>query len=153
TDTSFDGLVTTVQRLSPVMSGHAIYETTTRLADGSGSYSWVRTTTPWPLLPTNGITPAYASHTIDANGVDTWTWNENTGSGTNSTIRIDAATEKRYLEIAARLYDTAFDRDMYESERQFLAKYIVNGSLNTTQLANDLLNSVEFRARYPEMQG
>jgi hypothetical protein len=133
TTISFDGRTTTVRRSDGVV------ETTTRLADASGSYSWVRTAADHTLS-------GYASHTIEAAGVDTWTWNEHptvAGSPTpNSAIRIDLATKTKYLDIAARLYDTAFDRDRFISKREFLAKYIVDGVLNTTALANDLIGGM-----------
>src|SRR5262249_925426 len=91
--TSFDGYTTTLQRSTGVT------ETTTVVADSSGSYSWART-------GANGSLTGYASHTIDAAGIDAWTWNENPSANANATIRIDLATETKYLDIAKRLYDT-----------------------------------------------
>jgi len=131
----FDGHTTTVQRSTGVT------ETTTVVADSSGSYSWVRTGAG------NSLTGC-ASHTIDAAGVDTWTWNENPSVNANATIRIDLATEARYLDIAKRLYDTVFDRDMFTSEKELLAKYVTNGALNAAPLANDLISSTEFSQKY-----
>ena len=151
---SFDGRTTTILKSGAILRSDSITETTTVAADGSGSYSWVQ-------VRFDNTTTGYASHVIDAAGVDTWTWSEEPtgvtppvgdGGGTiaipYASIRIDLATETRYLEIANRLYDTAFDRDMFRDEREFLAKYIGNGVFNTTALANDLMNSVEFSQRY-----
>src|SRR5262249_23406636 len=118
-----------------------VTETTTVVADSSGSYSWVRT-------GANGSLTGYASHTIDAAGIDAWTWNENPSANANATIRIDLATETKYLDIAKRLYDTALDRDMFTSEKELLAKYVTNGALNPAQLANDLMSSTEFSQKY-----
>jgi hypothetical protein len=123
TTVSFDGLTT----ISQPNDGPT--ETITRTADGSGSYSY-------------SDDQSSTSHMVDAAGIDTWTWSE---SGIPSAaIHIDLATEQRYLDVAARLYDTAFDRGMWNKEKEFLAKYIVNGALDTTQLANDLIGSEEF---------
>ena len=151
---SFDGRTTTILKSGAILRSDSITETTTVAADGSGSYSWVQ-------VQFDNTSTGYASHVIDAAGVDTWTWSEEPtgvtppvghGGGTiaipYASIRIDLATETRYLEIANRLYDTAFDRDMFRDEREFLAKYIGNGVFNTTALANDLMNSVEFSQRY-----
>ena len=122
------------------------------------------------------VETGFAAHNIDATGTDTWQWSEApyhfvpTGQTTTLTVngiqfpvgiyayaanpssfytvKIDLATEAKDVAIAARLYDTALDRDMTQSEHQFLAKYISNGTLNTTQLATDLMASTEFNQKY-----
>ena len=163
TSTSFDGRVTAMQR------NNGIAETTVVVPDSNGSYSWTQTAPandPFVLAPT--IISQYAEHTIDANNIDTWIWNENPtsyvsgvaygvtyripyyDSGRNHTITIDLATESKDLDIAKRLYDTAFDRDMSSTETQFLAKYITSGSgaLDTGTLATALMATAEFSQKY-----
>ena len=131
---SLDGLKRTFSR------SDGLSETTTWLSDSSGSYSWVRTV--------SGQVVAYSSHTIDAAGVDAWVWNEDPSSASNATVRIDVATEAYFVAMAERLYDTAFDRDLFMGDRELLAKYIVDGGLNLTQLATDLAASIEYSQRY-----
>src|SRR5262249_11328065 len=142
TTESFDGHKTNV-KMGPCMRGAPA-----RLPDASGGYSGIRSIQPTPSGSTVVTRPAYASHTVDASGIDLWIWNEDTASHFDSAIQIDLATEGTLVDLAARLYDTVFDREMFTSERQFLAKYIVNGTLNSTQLVNDLMNSAEFTQRY-----
>lgn len=131
--TSFDGRTTTLS------SSSGITQTTVTMPDSSGSYSWSST-------DSYGNSLGSSSHTIDANGVDKYSYTNQYASGT---IRVDVATEQEDLAIFGRVYDTAFDRDMTQDEKETFGRYInSNGSLNTTQLANDLIGSTEFSSRY-----
>jgi trimeric autotransporter adhesin len=115
--------------------------------DSNGSYAWYVSSPDSyaiSLLGLNsGYLGAYASHSIDANGIDNWVWNETptstfslngytfstyNGGGAKS-ISIDVASERKFEAMAERMYDTLLNRDMTESEKQFLADYItVSGS-------------------------
>ncbi|WP_400771523.1 beta strand repeat-containing protein [Methylosinus sporium] len=131
--TSFDGRTTTLS-----LSSH-ITQTTVAMPDSSGSYSWRST-------DSNGYVLGSSSHTIDASGVDIYSYSNQNGSGT---IRVDVATEQEDLSIIQRIYDTAFDRDMTQDEKETFGRYVNgNGSLNTSQLASDLIGSTEFSTRY-----
>ena len=63
-------------------------------------------------------------------------------------IRIDVASEAKYMEIAERAYDTVFDREMIQSERELLAAYISENGFDENGLTNDLLTSTEFSLKY-----
>ena len=134
TATSFNGLTTTTTTSS------GITETTTMLGDSSGSYSWSST-------DASGNSLGYSSHTIDANGIDTYVYSGPNGSGT---IKIAETTEQQYLSMAENIYDTVFGRAMTTDEQQLIGQYINSSSdeLNVTQLVTDLLNASEFSTRY-----
>ena len=51
--------------------------------------------------------------------------------------------------MARRIYDTVLDRSMSQSDVQMLAGYIsAGGVLDATELANDLMASIEFNTKY-----
>lgn len=157
--TNFDGRVTTIS------TSGGLLETILREPDASGSYFWTLadTTVAHPssnqLGLVNDFLKGYSSHTIDANGIDTWVWNESPTKVVSSTwqydstaaksIKIDVATEQNYVAMAQRLYDTALDRNMTTKETQFLADYITStGVFDKARLATDLVNSDYFTAKY-----
>src|SRR5262249_304339 len=103
-----------------------------------------------------------STHTVDANGVDSFSWGLNqrptptsawlTDSGS---IRIDTATEAKDLDIVKRLYATIFDPDPQPWELQTSAywvhrtqtilqkswaAYVTPTGFNTAQMATDLMN-------------
>ncbi|QGM97490.1 DUF4214 domain-containing protein [Methylocystis parvus] len=134
TTTSFDGLTTTMTTSAGVTQRRA------ELGDGTGSYSWNST-------DSHGNSLASSSHTIDENKIDAYVYSSQNSSGT---IRIETDALQQYLSKAERLYDAAFDRDMFVDERELIGKYI-NSSTNAfdaNQLANDLMNATEFSTRY-----
>jgi hypothetical protein len=120
-------------------------ENTYFVPGANGSYVWNKATS--TIVQT-------ATHTIDLGGVDNWVWLNQTATAYASnpvykTLRIDLVTEKKLIDMARRVYDTALDRTMAQSEVQMLAEYISsNGILNTTQLATDLMASAEFTSKY-----
>jgi hypothetical protein len=114
------------------------------IPDANGSYLWQKFTS---------TTAQTSTHTIDSNGVDNWVWaNQSLSSYENGptfhTTQIDLATENADIDMARRIYDTALDRGMQNSEVQTLAQYISNGVLNTTNLANALTATTEFKQKY-----
>ena len=147
-----DGSLKTEFEQDTTPDGGAIYsglssnpgptETTYFIENSNGSYLWQQLTdTRWQT----------ATHTIDLAGVDHWDWGDQAPTSAAMTIRtivIDLESEKRAIETARRLYDTAFDRTMQQSEIQLLAAYITNGVVDTTKLANDLMATTEFTTKY-----
>ncbi|MGJ0532790.1 beta strand repeat-containing protein [Methylocystis sp.] len=136
--------------------------------NSNGSYAWYVTSPDSYSINLLGLSSgylgAYASHSIDENGIDTWVWNESptssfslygytfstyNGAGANS-ITIDIASEQKFVAMAERMYDTLLNRDMTESERQFLADYITTSGagaefdLNT--LAADIMTNKTYLA-------
>ncbi len=134
TTTSFDGLTTTMN------TSAGITQNRTELGDGTGSYNW-------SSKDSYGTTIGSSSHTIDENKIDTYAYSSSNASGT---IRIESDALNQYLDLAERLYDSAFDRDMLIDEKELIGKYINSSTnaLNSTQLANDLMNATEFSTRY-----
>ena len=120
-------------------------ENTYFIPGSNGSYLWNKFTS--TIAQT-------ATHTIDSGGVDHWVWANQTAAAYAAnpvfkTLRIDLVTEKKLIDMARRVYDTALDRTMAQSEVQMLAGYIsANGVLDTTKLANDLMASTEFKNKY-----
>lgn len=131
-----------------------VLDTSTIFVGANGSNQWVRTI--------SGTEVANATHVVDSNGVETWTWNiVNTTLWAQSSsmpivaasgsIQIDAATRDLYVERANEIYSAALSRDMGADEREVLAQYITNGVLNETQLASHIVASAEFTSQYGTM--
>ncbi len=113
------------------------------MPNANGSYEWYN-------YPWNSSVWQSATHTIDLNGVDNWVWmdqQDNQAAVYHTTV-IDLASEQKAVDIARRLYDTAFDRSMQVGEVQLLAENITNGVLDTTALANKVIASTEFTQKY-----
>jgi Ca2+-binding RTX toxin-like protein len=108
-------------------------ETTTYATNSMGSYAWVSS---------DGAT---STHVYDAVGIDTWTV---VSGGITTTSMLDKASVAEFEAIAKRIFDTTLDREMYDSERETLGKYVVNGGLNKLQLITDILASNEFTTKY-----
>ncbi|AZG75281.1 DUF4214 domain-containing protein [Methylocystis rosea] len=129
----------------------------------NGSYAWYVTSPDSYSISLLGLSSgylgAYASHSIDENGVDTWVWNESptstfslygytfstyNGGGAKS-ITIDVASEQKFVAMAERMYDTLLNRDMSESEKQFLADYITTSGagaeFDLNKLAADVMTN------------
>jgi len=128
-----------------------LVDTTTKFANGGGSYQWIRTI--------SSTVAGSSSHMIDANAIDTWSWNvsnsvlwtQSTGDAivsASGSVQIDLSTEKKFLGMAAGLYGVVYGREMTDDEQEFLGQYVQNGNLNTTLLATNLLASSEFTTRY-----
>jgi trimeric autotransporter adhesin len=133
---SADGLNTTL------MTSNGITDSTVTFANANGSYEFAQSIAAGSQAASNGATNGSASHFIDANGIDTWSWNN--GAGSSGTITIDSATEKQDVAIANMIYQAIFGRQMSEAETQYLARYISNGVLNRDELATNLLGSAEY---------
>ncbi len=117
----------------------------------NGSNQWVRTL--------GGASVASASHIIDANNVETWTWdisNPTNWASTSSmpiilasgSITIDLATKAKFITRAGLVYETALGRSMSADEEHVLAQYIQNGHLNENLLATNIIASTEFTTKY-----
>jgi Ca2+-binding RTX toxin-like protein len=148
--TSANGLVTETTMASGVGKTKAT-DTTTTFAGANGSYQWVRSVA--------GSNIGYATHLIDSNGIETWSWSitnqskwkETTADpivAASGSIKIDGATKERYIATANAMFQAAFDRDITADEAELLARYISNGDLNRTALANDIVASDEFETKY-----
>jgi Ca2+-binding RTX toxin-like protein len=126
-------------------------DTMTIFIDGTGSNQWVRT---------SGIDQvAKSTHFIDANGIDTWSWSivsatlwASTSSmkviNTSGTIRIDAASKQRALDLGDNIFTAALGREMSMEEREVLGQYIKEDGLDEIALATDILASDEFTDLY-----
>lgn len=140
-----------VQTVQTTTSTVSFLDTKREFKEAHGSYQWVRT---------NASQVAGSTmHLIDANGIDTWSWNidsttlwnqttTNTIVAASGTIQIDLDTKQKYLDIASKLYGTLLDREMTGDESEFLAQYIQNGAFNKTLLASNIIASSEFVAKY-----
>ncbi|TWC00217.1 hemolysin type calcium binding protein [Bradyrhizobium macuxiense] len=133
---SADGLITTLTTSS------GITDKTVEFANANGSYQYSRTVTSGSAAATNGFVAGSASHYVDANGIDTWSWNS--GSGSSGAITIDVATEKQDVAIANEIYQTLLGRHMDDAETQYLAQYITNGVVNREALAFNITNTSEY---------
>ncbi len=142
--TSANGLTTTL------VSSTGVTDTTVNFADSNGSYEWSQTVTPGSVAANvDGLVNGSASHMIDANGMDTWSWNNgystiSPGAGDVGSITIDLATEKQDIAIANELFVTVFGQPMDEDETQYIAQFIVNGVFNRQQLAEDLIGTSNY---------
>ncbi|WFE88607.1 DUF4214 domain-containing protein [Roseibium porphyridii] len=137
TKTSSDGLTTTVLR-------DGVSEVLSRSAVGNGSYDWDN-----GVRASSSKAHIFVTHKIDGQGLETWemTSTQN-GVATTHSERFDMAAKDRLLAEAARLYDAVLDRAMDNSEIEVLVQYASNSQLNLTALANALLSSGEYAARY-----
>jgi Ca2+-binding RTX toxin-like protein len=126
-------------------------DTMTIFIDGTASNQWVRTS------GTDQV--AKSTHFIDANGIDTWSWSivsstlwASTSSmkivNSSGTIRIDAASKQRALDLGDSIFTAALGREMSMEEREVLGQYIKEDGLDETALATDILASDEFTDLY-----
>jgi Ca2+-binding RTX toxin-like protein len=172
TETSADGLITTISRQGNTQSiirsavsdksyvwkggnevGYEKAEGGDVLSDansavwgsGGGYISYVRTLTKQEVI-----------HEVDAFGIETWRYIEReTIEGvitpTVYSTRIDAEAKARILAEAARIYDAVLDRDMDFSEMEVLVEFVNNGELNRSALVDKLMQSDEYQTRYGNM--
>ena len=133
---SADGLVTTLA------TSTGITDTTATFANANGSYEFTRSVASGSKAASAGDTNGSASHFIDANGIDTWSWNN--GAGSSGTIQIDVATENQDIAIGNEIYQTLFGRPMDDAETEYLAQFITNGVLDREALALSLVNTKEY---------
>jgi Ca2+-binding RTX toxin-like protein len=165
TKTSADGLTTTISRGD-------VLETITRSSLENGSYSWDN-----GVAKGVGTTNVKSVHTVDAVGVETWTFtaattvqsvNPNYTGGSSSsgtisygqpqyiytdvietkTIAFDQTAKAQLFSAAARIFDTVLDRGMAFSEQESLVSWLKDGVLDNAKLAGDLASSSEFTTRY-----
>ncbi|MEP3427970.1 MAG: DUF4214 domain-containing protein [Hyphomicrobiales bacterium] len=137
TTTSADGLTTTILR-------DGVTQTITGSVTGNGSYTWDNGVT-----ATATETHIKVDHEIDSQGLETWTMTSTSnGSTTTLSLRLDSAAKAYLLAEATKIYDAVFDRDMDRSEVEVLVQHAVDGQLDLTALANSLLTSEEYTARY-----
>src|SRR5262249_10540002 len=93
-----------------------------------------------------------ASHFIDANGIDTWSFYDGLGDPPQ-TITIDLATEQQDIGIANQIYQTLLGHPMDDAETQFIAGDITSGVLNRFGLAYTLVaSSQEYNLNYGILQ-
>jgi Ca2+-binding RTX toxin-like protein len=153
TTVSGDGLVTEIVRGTTV-------QTIIRSAVNNGSYVWFN-----GVAATAGGTNIVSHHEIDALGIETWRvdrvgsllvpygeWPGNsTAQSSTIEVRLDATAKARIIAEAARIYDTALDRDMDFSEVELLVDYIHNGQLDEASLMTALIAGAEFSTRYGDL--
>ena len=134
---SADGLVETT-------TAGNVKTTKTTLAGANGSYTWTETS---PVLLGG---PIGATHSIDGNGVDTWTstygpslspGSGNYGVNQTKTIQIDVSSETAAIAQANAIYQTALGRQMTDDETQSLIQYMTGGVLDRAQLSGSLVRS------------
>ncbi|GHC66443.1 DUF4214 domain-containing protein [Neogemmobacter tilapiae] len=172
TETSADGLITTISRQGNTQSiirsavsdksyvwkggnevGYEKAEGAEAVAgdvvsvwgSGGGYVSYVRT-----------LTQKEVVHEVDAFGIETWRYTEReTVNGDVTTTvhstRIDAEAKARILAEAARIYDAVLDRDMDVAEMEVLVEFVSNGELNRLALVEELIQSDEYETRYGNM--
>jgi Ca2+-binding RTX toxin-like protein len=102
------------------------------------------------------LTKQEVIHEVDAFGIETWRYIEReTIEGvltpTVYSTRIDAEAKARILAEAARIYDAVLDRDMDFSEMEVLVEFVNNGELNRSALVEELMQSDEYQTRYGNM--
>ncbi len=134
TSVSADGLVTTIttDETSFTINGSPV---------GNGSYE---------TSFTGEDTSFTSEHQVDGAGIETWSLQRTEGLITSSfEVRLDANAKARVIAEAERLYDTLLDRDLDNQEYETLAAHIENGELNLVSLAEELIASDEFQARFP----
>ncbi len=123
-----------------------ITDTTATFANANGSYEFTRSVASGSKAASAGDTNGSASHFVDANGIDTWSWNN--GAGSSGTIQIDLATEKQDIAIANEIYQTLFGHPMDDAETQYLAQFITNGVLDREALAASIVNTTEYKNNF-----
>ncbi|SER81938.1 intein C-terminal splicing region, partial [Pseudovibrio axinellae] len=135
--TSSDGLRTTIER-------DGVTQTISRSVTNNGSYTW-----------DNGVTASatnthiLVTHEVDSQGIETWKIASTVdGNPTTQSQRLDSSAKARILVEAAQLYDTVLDRDLDPSEIEVLVRYVEEGQLKLTELANVLLDTAEYQTRY-----
>lgn len=139
---SANGLITTL------VASTGITDTTVEFANAYGSYQWSRSVTAGSVAASNGSASGWSTHSIDANGMDTWTINDGLGDA-QKTITISVGLENQYIAQANDLYRVFLGHGMDDSETQYLSKYITNGVFNEEQLAYDIYeNSPEYHDNY-----
>ena len=136
--TTANGLVTTLT------TSTGITDVTADFADSNGSYEWSRAVT--SAAHSAGYDNESSSHFIDANGIDTWSYND--GNGHSGTITIDVATETQDIAIANEIYVTLLGHAMDDTEKETLAQDITNGVLDRDLLAYNIINSSEYNNDY-----
>ncbi len=136
--TSADGLVTVLT----ISTGAT--DTTTTFANANGSYQWSRAVS----NTASGLYGGSATHDIDANGIDAWSWSDFSPGGSSGSISIALATEQQDIAQANMIYTTVLGHSMTDAETQYLAQYIQNGVLNRTALATALVTSTEYQSDY-----
>ena len=139
---SANGLVTTLT------TSTGLADTTVDFANANGSYQWAQTVTAGSAAASAGDAPGSATHNIDANGIDTWSWNDGSTGGTSGSITIDVATENQDVSIANEIYETLLGHPMDGAQTQYLAQYISNGVLDRQALAESIVNSSEYQSDY-----
>ncbi len=140
---SANGLLTTL------ITSTGITDTTLDFANSDGSYEWSRNVTSGSEAYTYaGDRSGSASHFIDANGIDTWSYND--GYGDVGSITIDLATENRDIAIANEIFQTLLGHPMDDAEAQYCAQYInSSGVFNAEQQAYDIVAStIEYTANF-----
>ena len=111
-------------------------ETTEISTQAKGSYTWTETTS---------TTITVSKHSYDLTGIDQWSV---TVGAVAFTAALDQASKNLVFGLAERLFDTLLDRDMYKAEQETLAKYLVEGALDQSKLAGDIIASAEFASKY-----
>jgi trimeric autotransporter adhesin len=131
--TSANGLQTVL------ITSTGIKDTTVAFADSDGSYEFSRVVTAGSAAATYGWATGSSSHMIDADGLDTWSWND--GYGDIGGITIDVATEQQDITIANEIFVTLLGHPMDDSEQQYSGQYITNGVFDREQQAYDIAAS------------
>jgi hypothetical protein len=110
--TTADGLTST-STTTAVGSTISLVDATTLFANANGSYQWVQTVSGGGQVSASpSLASGSASHMIDANHIDTWSWNDGSSGGSSGSIRIDIATEEKDESLAQALTVATLNRQM-----------------------------------------
>ncbi|QOZ33208.1 hypothetical protein XH92_17280 [Bradyrhizobium sp. CCBAU 53421] len=140
--TSANGLISTLT------TSTGITDTKVEFANSNGSYEWSRNVTAGSAAATYGWVNGSSIHSVDANGIDTWSFLDGYGDPL-TTVKIDITTEKQDIAIANELFQTILGHPMDDSETEFFGQYIKNGVFDREQQAYDIVaDSQEYSDNY-----
>ncbi|EEE35189.1 hemolysin-type calcium-binding protein [Rhodobacteraceae bacterium KLH11] len=161
--TGADGRITTTERSYDAEGDMDNTRTTSVSADGlettitTDETSFTITRSPldngsYEASFTGEDTSFTSEHQVDGAGIETWSLQRTEGLITSSfEARLDASSKARVIAEAERLYDTLLDRDLDTHEYETLVAHIENGELDLESLAEELITSDEYQARFPGM--
>jgi len=132
-----------------VTSSTGVADTTVYFSNSNGSYEFNQTVTANSDAFNAGVVNESATHFVDANGLDAWSWvsdayiwqSQSWVVNTSGAITIDVATEKQDIAAANEIYQTLLGRSMTSGDTQTLAQFISNGILNREGLAENIVVS------------
>jgi hypothetical protein len=129
--------------ISTLTTSTGISDTTVDFAEGNGSRQWSRVVTVHSAAATYGYKNSWATHYINANGMDTWTDFDGIANITTSLV-IDKKLESQYLSDANKIAQTILGHGLDNAQQEYVSHFISNNVLNREQLAYWLVTSSEY---------